>query len=182
MAGLKSAASVFAVALYVAFLASPAASQTTTKSTGTPTVTRGAPGPVAGVGLAGVLVAGAVTYLIGRAAAKQNGNNPLLVPREPPTLRGNRQRGRPAQHPYDPAVAYTLLGTSFDLELSCGQNSAASCLAVRIRFPDLFMKVHPKLLETGWLCREHTYHRASGGNSILMTSRSSSTLWHHARP
>ena len=62
MAGLKSAASVFAVALYVAFLASPATSQTPSSTARV----RGAPGPVAGVGLVGVLVAGGVTYLIGR--------------------------------------------------------------------------------------------------------------------
>ncbi len=71
MVSLKSGGSVLATALYVALLASPAASQektspdTTTSEVPQPSA-KGAPGPEAGVGLASTLMAGAVVYLIGR--------------------------------------------------------------------------------------------------------------------
>jgi hypothetical protein len=67
MPKLKSAASVFAVALYVGFLASAAAAQTPTRTPSPTTGTvRGANGPEAGTGLISFLLVGAVVYLIKR--------------------------------------------------------------------------------------------------------------------
>jgi hypothetical protein len=67
MQELKSAASAFAVALYVGFLASAAAAQTAIRTPSPTTGTvRGANGPEAGTGLVSVLLVGAVVYLIGR--------------------------------------------------------------------------------------------------------------------
>ena len=68
---LKMAQSAFGAALVVAVLASPVVAKDKDKQKdGERTV--GAPGPVAGVGLVGVVVAGGVTYLLSWRRRKPN--------------------------------------------------------------------------------------------------------------